>query len=120
MSCNNCYGGCAEITSDRCVRYTGVDISSLGIETGDSLSQITKSLTDFLLTVISGSAIKPTIDGNILCELVTGYLPTCGDLTIVDFVIALIKSVCSLQEQVTINTDAITTLNADYDIDCLT
>lgn len=120
MSCNNCYGGCSEIISDRCVRYTGIDISSLGIETGDSLSQITKSLTDFLLTVISGTGIKPVISEGIICELITRYLPTCGTLTIVDFTIALIKSVCDLQEQTTENTDAITALNIDYDVDCLT
>jgi microcystin-dependent protein len=120
MSCQNCYTGCSEITSDRCVRYTGIDIPSLGIEAGDSLSVITEALTNFLLTVIPGTAIKPVISESIICELVAGYLPVCGELTIVDFVIALIKSVCDLQTQVTTNTDAITALNADYDVDCLT
>ena len=31
MSCTNCYNGCVEIVSDKCVRYTGDSIPSLEI-----------------------------------------------------------------------------------------
>lgn len=32
MSCTNCFNGCTEITSDKCVRYTGTNIPELGIQ----------------------------------------------------------------------------------------
>ena len=119
MSCQNCFNGCAEIVSDRCVRYTGIDIPSLGITTGNSLFNIEQSLTDFLLSVMTGIGIHPIIDPDIICNLVGKYLSTCGDLTVVDFITALIKASCDLQEQV-INLDqAVAIIEGDYNIDCL-
>lgn len=127
MSCSNCFNGCAEIVSDQCIKYTGIDIPVLGIKNGDSLSYVEQALIEFLTSTLDGSGIKPDIDPTIICTLVQQYLPTCGDLTIVDVVTALIKSVCNLQTQVTnINDDVVdiqatlTTLNADYDVNCLT
>ncbi len=120
MACQNCYNGCAEIISDRCVRYTGIDIPSLGISTGDPLSEIERALSEFLISALNGTGIHPVIDPDIICDLINSYLPSCGELTIVDFVNALIKSTCDLQEQVDINTSSIATLNADYTIGCLT
>jgi len=120
MACQNCFNGCAEIVSDRCIRYTGVDIPSLGIATGDSLSNIEASLSTFLISALNGIGIHPVIDPDILCSLINKYLPTCRPLTIIDFIDTLIKATCDLQEQVNINTSAIATLNADYTIGCLT
>ena len=40
MSCSNCFNGCAEITSDKCVKYTGADIPALGISYGDTLLHV--------------------------------------------------------------------------------
>ena len=48
MSCSNCFNGCAEIVSDQCVKYTGVPVAVLGIQTGDSLSYVEQSLIGFL------------------------------------------------------------------------
>lgn len=45
--CSNCYNGCAEITSDQCIRYTGIDVPVLGIKTGDSLSYVEQALITF-------------------------------------------------------------------------
>jgi len=59
MSCSNCFNGCAEIVSDRCVRYTGINIPSLGITTGDSLSNIEESLSTFLMSALDGTGIHP-------------------------------------------------------------
>ena len=84
MSCSNCFNGCSEIVSDRCVRYTGVDVPVLGIKTGDSLSYVEQALIEFLTSTLDGSGIKPDIDPNIICNLVKQYLPTCGDLTVTD------------------------------------
>ena len=46
-NCSNCYNGCVEITSDKCIKYTGVDVPILGIKNGDSLSFIEQSLITF-------------------------------------------------------------------------
>jgi len=40
MSCQNCFNGCVEITSDKCVRYKGEDFPILGISTGDTLLSV--------------------------------------------------------------------------------
>lgn len=125
--CSNCYNGCAEIVSDQCVRYTGIDVPVLGIQSGDSLSFVEQALITFLTSTLDGTGIKPNIPEEIICELISQYLPTCGDITIVDVVTALIKGACDLQTQVTDNTDDIAAinvilaaLNANYTIGCLT
>jgi hypothetical protein len=100
MSCSNCYNGCTQIVSDQCIKYTGVDIPVLGIKTGDSLSYVEQAITEFLVSTLDGTGIKLTIDQNIICQLVSSNLPTCGDLTALDLFNALIKSVCSLQAQI--------------------
>lgn len=112
MSCSNCFNGCAEIVSDQCVRYTGIDIPVLGIKNGDSLSYIEQSLITFLTSTLDGSGIKPDISQTIICNLVKNYLPTCGDLTVVDYLTALIKAACDLQTQVSTNLTSINTINA--------
>ena len=126
MSCSNCYNGCSEIVSDKCVKYTGLDVAVLGIQNGDSLSFVEQAIVTFLTSTLDGTGIKPTIDPQIICTLVQQYLPTCADITIVDVVTALIKAACDLQTQVTDNTDDIAAinvilaaLNADYNVSCL-
>lgn len=119
MSCSNCFNGCSEIVSDQCVRYTGIDVPVLGIQTGDSLSYVEQALITFLTSTLDGTGIKPDIDPTIICNLVKQYLPTCQDLTAVDLFNALIKATCDLQTQVGIIAANIATLNANYDIACL-
>lgn len=127
MSCSNCFNGCSEIVSDRCVKYTGIDVPVLGIKTGDSLSYVEQALIEFLTSTLDGSGIKPDIDPTIICNLVKQYLPTCGDLTVVDLITALIKAACDLQVQIDaivanlINVNSqLNTIEADYDVKCLT
>ena len=120
MSCSNCFNGCSEIVSDRCVRYTGVDVPVLGIKTGDSLSYVEQALIGFLTSTLDGTGIKPNIDPTIICNLVQQYLPTCGDLTVVDLITALIKAACDLQVQIDAIVADIATIEAPYTIDCLT
>jgi len=119
-NCSNCYNGCTEIVSDRCVKYTGIDVPVLGIQTGDSLSFVEQALITFLTSTLDGSGIKPVIDPQIICNLVDKYLPTCGDITAVDLFNALIKAACDLQEQVDAIVAELAVLNADYTIGCLT
>lgn len=100
MSCSNCYNGCSEITSDKCVRYTGIDVPVLGIKTGDSLSYVEQALIEFLVSTLDGSGIKVDIPQDILCPIVSDNLPKCGDLTVVNVLQALIKTACFLQEEI--------------------
>lgn len=51
MSCNNCYNGCVETTSDQCVKYTGLSIPELGITKGDSLSLVLLQITNAIVAL---------------------------------------------------------------------
>jgi microcystin-dependent protein len=119
-NCSNCYNGCTEIVSDRCVKYTGIDVPVLGIQTGDSLSFVEQALITFLVSTLDGTGVKIDINDIDVCALVQKYLPTCGDLSIVDISKALIQAACDLQEQVDAIVAELAILNADYTIGCLT
>ncbi len=120
MACSNCYNGCTEIVSDRCVRYTGLDVPVLGILSGDSLSVVEASLIEFLTSTLNGIGIKPIVDPLIICNVVQQYLPDCGEFTLNDYITALVKAACDLQEQVDAVVAELLVLNANYDVDCLT
>ena len=128
MSCSNCYNGCTEIVSDKCVRYTGIDVPTLGIQTGDPLSVIEQSLTTFLVSALDGTGVKIDLNSIDVCALVQAHLPNCGELSIADISKALIQAACDLQEQVDAIVATLTVLNADYtipvnpdtDLPCLT
>jgi len=45
---------CKEITKSQCIKYTGEDLPTLGIENGDTLSQILIKL-EAIITELSGS-----------------------------------------------------------------
>jgi microcystin-dependent protein len=128
MSCSNCFNGCVDIVSDKCVKYTGVDIPILGIQTGDSLSYVEQALITFLTSTLDGTGIKPTLSPTlVVCDVVHKYFVECSDLTIVNIAEALIKAICDLQAQVTIInnnvtnvTEEVAILNNDYAVGCLT
>ena len=123
MSCNNCYNGCVETTSDKCVRYTGSAVEELSIETGDSLYVVEQALINAVVSFLNGTGIDITINPTAYCSLVTGYLPvspTVTPPTAVQLFEALVKAACSLQTQVTSINSTLTILNADYTIGCLT
>ena len=117
--CQNCYNGCTEIVSDRCVKYTGIAVPALGIQNGDTLSSIEQSLITFLLSALDGTGIKIDLSGINICTIVQSYLPISGDITIVDISKALIQASCDLQEQVDVIVAELAILNADYTISCL-
>lgn len=118
MSCSNCYNGCTEIVSDKCVKYTGIDIPVLGIQNGDSLSYVEQALIEFLTSTLDGSGIKPNIDPEIICSVVLQYLPTCGELSANDLFVALIKATCEIQDKIVEFTVAFEDLNSTYITDC--
>lgn len=45
---------CKEIIKSQCIKYTGDDLDSLGIDTGDTLNQILVKL-DLIIAELSGS-----------------------------------------------------------------
>jgi len=128
MACSNCFNGCADIISDQCVKYTGVPVPGLGIETGDPLLVVENKITDKILELMDASGIYPTIDAADVCALVQGYLPCCPPLDLNQVLTALLKSICSIDVRLLglegrmINVEgALVALNADYTIPaCIT
>lgn len=118
-NCSNCYSGCVEIVSDQCVKYTGIDVPILGILKGDSLSYVEQALITFLTSTLNGSGITIEIDEDLYCEVVTQYLQECSTVTALDLFKALVQAACNIQEQIDAINATLTTLNADYDIECL-
>ena len=115
MGCSNCFSGCSTITSDQCVKYTGADIASLEISNGDPLSTVISKLSTFLISSLDGSGITP--DVNDTCDLMATYLG--AGTTLNDFISALIQAACDLQTQIDAIDSTLTTLDGDYDVDCL-
>lgn len=120
MACSNCYNGCSEVVSDKCVQYTGIDVPLLGIEKGDSLSYVEQALITFLTSTVNGTGIKIELPEETYCELVSQYLPTCSTVTAYDLFKALIQAACDLQEQVDAVEADVATIEANYTLGCLT
>ena len=103
MSCNNCYNGCVETTSDKCVRYTGNNVEALSIENGDSLFVVEQALIDAVVSFLDGTGIDITINPSAYCALVEDYLPvspTVTTPTAVQLFEALVQAACSLEGQI--------------------
>jgi microcystin-dependent protein len=92
----------------------------LGIQTGDSLSYVEQSLIQFLTSTLNGLGILPIVNDSVLCEVVSKYLPDCGDLTLNDYISALIQAACDLQEQVDVLDGRVDVIEGSYSIGCLT
>ena len=122
-NCSNCYNGCAQIVSDKCVKYTGDPSEALGIETGDTLLSVEETLINNIVSFLDGTGIDITINPTAYCELVTQYLPSCKPIcsppTAVELFEALVKAACDLQGQVDAVVADVAELNSDYDVDCL-
>lgn len=119
MSCSNCFDGCAEITSDKCVKYTGADIPELGISYGDTLLHVEEQLAKFIISTLDGTGIVINVPPSVICNLIKKHLPQCPSYQLDELIITIIKAICDLQEQVTVVKTAIDALNADYTILCL-
>jgi len=119
MGCSNCFNNCVQIISDQCIKYTGPTIASLGIETGTSLAAVEEAITDFLLTVLAGTGITPTIPSEYICEIVNSYMPL-GDATLNDVLSAIIQAACNIDIRVTSIESDLSSLNSAYITDCIT
>jgi microcystin-dependent protein len=120
MACSSCYSGCTDIVSDKCVKYTGVDVPILGVQKGDSLSYVEQALITFLTSTLNGSGITIEMDEDFYCELISQYLQECSTVTALDLFKALVQAACNIQEQIDVINATLTTLNTDYDVECLT
>ena len=120
MSCESCYNGCVQIVSDECVRYTGLDSIPLGIQTGDTLLSVEETLINRVVSFLNGSGISITVDPSYYCTLVSQYLPVGVTPNVPQLFTALVRAACNLQGQVDTINSTLTTLNADYAIECLT
>lgn len=119
MGCSNCFNGCADIISDKCVKYTGLDVPELGIITGDPLLVVEEKINNKILEIISGAGIKPIILPEDLCTLLNSFITVTPDTDINDVIHATFKSICNLDSRLVVTEGALTTLNADYVVGCL-
>jgi microcystin-dependent protein len=119
MSCKNCYSGCVDIQTDKCVKYTGTDIPLLGIQNGDSINYVQSAIMGFLISTLDGTGIKFEIDPTNLCDIVSNELQECSDITIKDISNALSAAICGLDTRVTALEAANTALEANYSPLCV-
>ena len=116
-NCSNCYNGCTEITSDKCVKYTGVDVPVLGIKNGDSLSYVEQALITFLSSTLDGTGIIPVITPSDVCPSVDKHLPDCDPISLNNWLTALLKALCALED--TVAETPRPNPDTAYDVDCL-
>lgn len=94
--CVDCFRNCPDIISDRCVKYTGPDITCLGICTGDSLYEFEAEVAEKLCAAIDGTGIDlSSVD--VSCEFLTDILGE-EDQTLVNLMQMLITASCTLKE----------------------
>jgi microcystin-dependent protein len=123
MSCESCYNGCVEVTSDQCVRYTGFPSESLNIDTGDNYEQVATSLISAVSSLQNGNGDQILISSGSRCALINEYLtpqPIANQWTSAQLFNAITLAVCDLQSQVTAIDAEIAILNGNYTIGCLT
>lgn len=121
MACSNCYTGCTQITSDKCVKYTGLANTVLGIQNGDSLNYATSAIMGFLTTTLDGTGIKYELAVEDMCTISSQYLVDCTDITVIEITRALSKAICDLDTTTTTLVDAEAALEAAYTIPgCIT
>ena len=119
MSCSNCFNGCTDIPPDKCVKYTGVPIPELGIDTGDSLLVVENQIIEKVLSMMTGEGIVPIIDPADLCVILNTYLPSSGEINLNDVIHALFKAICAMDTKIIAIQNQLTILNGPYNILCL-
>lgn len=114
MACSNCYTGCTQITSDKCVKYTGLSNEILGIQNGDSQNYANAAIMGFLTTVLDGTGIKYELAAEDMCTISSQYLEDCTDITVIEITRALSKAICDLDTSVTALEAFQTALEVNY------
>lgn len=117
--CSDCYNGCEQIVSDRCVKYTGVDIPLLNVKNGDSLSYLEQAIVTFLNSVIEATGIKINLPDEIYCNIVKSKLPNCEDVNALNLFRAIIEAVCELKILADQANSSFASINSPYTVSCL-
>lgn len=99
-NCSNCYNGCTEVCSDKCVKYTGVDVPVLGIKNGDSLSFVEQALITYLSSTLDGTGVFPIVPSAAICPTVQANLDDCNPLSLNNYLKAIIESLCQIEETI--------------------
>lgn len=96
--CNDCYNNCGGNTiSDKCVVYTGPDITFLGISTGDSLSQLEAALIAQIESLLDGTGT--TLEDLTLCDSIEDALNSTPH-TVKNLFQAYADVICELRSDV--------------------
>jgi microcystin-dependent protein len=77
--CTDCFNGCADIISDQCVKYTGIDIPELNINKGDTLLSVENAVLKTLAGIVPGVEIFPIFPFDNLCSFVKDLVPPGPD-----------------------------------------
>ena len=121
MSCTNCYNGCVETVSDKCVKYTGADSTALDLATGDSLYYVEQALIQKVASMLDGTGITITNLTNAYCPIILSNNTSGGTPTsLKNIVNSLIGAVCDIQSQLedtTSTADGVS--NHAYTLGCL-
>jgi len=116
-NCSNCYNGCTEVCSDKCVKYTGVDVPVLGIQNGDSLSFVEQSLITYLSSTLDGTGVFPIVPSAAICPTVQNNLDECNPLSLNNYLKAIIESLCQIEETIGVIQEEVPT--EPYILGCL-
>jgi microcystin-dependent protein len=116
--CEDCFNGCADITSDQCVKYTGVDVVPLDIHKGDTLYNVESKILESILTILVGNGVVPTFNRTDMCKLITDLLPA-GPATLNQILRAAFVAICSLKTTTDNLETKVAVLNTIYDLGCL-
>ena len=119
MSCNNCFNNCAEIVSDKCVRYTGADVETLGISNGDNLLQVEQVIINKILDIISATGIYPIANVENICQTFIDLLPESP--TLLDYIDVFLIAICNNKSEIDDLTAIVSTIQSTYDLPaCIT
>jgi microcystin-dependent protein len=119
MSCSNCYTGCTQIFSDKCIKYTGLTNEILDIKTDDSLSWVQSVLMTFVTANANGTGVKYELAAEDLCTITSQYLLDGADTTVIDITRALSKSICELDTTTQTLISNIATIEQSYTPGCI-
>lgn len=120
MACTDCFNGCSATTSDKCVKYTGVDVPELNILKGDPLYSVENNIILKILSMMVGDGILPEIPTEDYCAIIAVNLPPVGPYTLNDYISAITKALCNNTSAIQTIDEELQVLRADYDLNCLT
>lgn len=121
--CSNCFNGCGDIISDKCVKYTGtnMDLNMIEgqVETGDSLLMVLQTFFDWMSEFNNGDGVIPNLDYGAMCPYLSDQIPNGNDSTLNVVLQAIADSICDIELRERNLEQAMDLLEANYNIACL-